>query len=154
MDIHLISCCTSGLVARTSNQLVPIWIPLEKIGQMAATRLLELMNGESSDSALFDANSLEKVWPQPFIQLDNATPVAQSKAKDDASATPKFVLTPRELECLQWASKGKTAWETSQILAVSESTVIFHLRNATRKLNATNRVHAVTKALQASLIEF
>ncbi len=42
----------------------------------------------------------------------------------------------------------------SQILGVTESTIIYHLRNATRKLNAANRLHAVAKALQASIIEF
>ena len=35
-------------------------------------------------------------------------------------------LSPRELECLKWAAAGKTAWETSIILDISEGTVKFH----------------------------
>ena len=61
-------------------------------------------------------------------------------------------LTPRELECLRWIACGKTSWETAKILGVSESTVIFHLRNSTTKLGATNRPQAVAKALMCSLL--
>ncbi|WP_269757817.1 helix-turn-helix domain-containing protein [Aureimonas altamirensis] len=45
-----------------------------------------------------------------------------------------------------WASQGKTAWETSVILSISKNTVVTHLRNARRKLNAANGAHAITKA--------
>ena len=58
-------------------------------------------------------------------------------------------LSARECECLEWAAKGKISWETSKIMGVTESTIIYHLRNATRKLIAANRLHAVTKALKA-----
>ncbi len=61
-------------------------------------------------------------------------------------------LTPREIECLSWTAKGKTSWATSRILDVSENTVIFHLRNAIKKLEATNRSHAVAKAVAHSKI--
>ncbi|MBF0186421.1 MAG: helix-turn-helix transcriptional regulator [Magnetococcales bacterium] len=56
-------------------------------------------------------------------------------------------LTVRERECLSWTSEGKTAWEIAQILHLSERTIVFHLSNATKKLNATNKVHAVAKAI-------
>jgi len=61
-------------------------------------------------------------------------------------------LTPREVECLSWTAKGKTSWDTSRILEVSENTVIFHLRNAIKKLEVTNRSHAVAKAVEHSKI--
>ncbi len=56
-------------------------------------------------------------------------------------------LTKRELECLFWACKGKTAWEISVILGITERTVTFHLTSAAKKLGATNRQHAVAKAV-------
>jgi DNA-binding CsgD family transcriptional regulator len=62
-------------------------------------------------------------------------------------------LTERERECLQWAATGKTSWEISNILAISERTVVFHIANATKKLNATNRRQAVVRALSLRLIE-
>lgn len=61
-------------------------------------------------------------------------------------------LSPREIECLSWTAKGKTSWAISRILEVSESTVVFHLRNAIRKLEVTNRSQAVAKAIAHSKI--
>jgi DNA-binding CsgD family transcriptional regulator len=72
-------------------------------------------------------------------------------AKAGASPTAES-LTPREIECLSWTAKGKTSWATSRILDVSENTVIFHLRNAIKKLEVTNRSHAVAKAAAHSKI--
>ncbi|WP_306030714.1 LuxR family transcriptional regulator [Stappia sp. MMSF_3263] len=59
----------------------------------------------------------------------------------------KPVLSQREQEILCWVACGKTAWEISRILNLSEHTVLSHLRNAKHKLNAANNVHAVVQAL-------
>lgn len=56
-------------------------------------------------------------------------------------------LAKRERECLEYAALGKTSWEMSKILGISERTAITHLENARRRLNAVNRTHAVAKAL-------
>ena len=62
-------------------------------------------------------------------------------------------LTVREKEVLQWTIKGKTGWEISQILHISERTVIFHVLNAMKKLKAQNRVQAATMALSFGFLE-
>lgn len=61
-------------------------------------------------------------------------------------------LTNRELECLKWAVNGKTAWETAQILKITERTAIFHLQNSTKKLAANNKYHAISKAIAYGII--
>jgi LuxR family quorum sensing-dependent transcriptional regulator len=61
-------------------------------------------------------------------------------------------LTPREIECLKWAADGKTEWEISAILYVSEHTVDKHLANAHRKLGAANRAQAVAVAIRWGFI--
>ncbi|MEE9334553.1 MAG: LuxR family transcriptional regulator [Granulosicoccaceae bacterium] len=61
-------------------------------------------------------------------------------------------LTVRECECLQWTANGKTAWEISKILCLSESTVAFHLKNAINKMAVANRPQAVAKAVAQSRI--
>ena len=61
-------------------------------------------------------------------------------------------LTGREMECLLWAARGKTSWETALILEVSEVTVNFHLTNAMKKLDVYSRAHAVAKAVAFGLI--
>jgi DNA-binding CsgD family transcriptional regulator len=54
-------------------------------------------------------------------------------------------LTRREHDTLGFVADGKTDWEISVILGVSEATVRFHVDNARRKLGATNRAHAVAR---------
>lgn len=56
-------------------------------------------------------------------------------------------LTAREREVIAWAAEGKTIWETSMILGVSEPTVRFHLNNVINKMGASNKVSAVSKAI-------
>jgi LuxR family transcriptional regulator, quorum-sensing system regulator BjaR1 len=60
----------------------------------------------------------------------------------------KKKLTPREHQVLTWAAAGKSAWETSALLGISEATVITHLDHIRRKLNAANTTHAVVVAMQ------
>lgn len=55
----------------------------------------------------------------------------------------KHVLTKREAQIMEWAVKGKTAWEIATILSISERTVKFHFSNIYQKLNVTNRQQAV-----------
>jgi LuxR family transcriptional regulator, quorum-sensing system regulator BjaR1 len=61
-------------------------------------------------------------------------------------------LTAREIECIKWAADGKTEWEISTILGVSEHTADKHLSNARRKLQAANKPQAVANALRLGLI--
>ncbi|WP_274687880.1 helix-turn-helix transcriptional regulator [Spartinivicinus poritis] len=62
-------------------------------------------------------------------------------------------LTKREQEILFWIIQGKSTWDISKILAISERTVKFHLSNIFKKLDAVNRVQAITKALNLNLIQ-
>jgi DNA-binding CsgD family transcriptional regulator len=61
-------------------------------------------------------------------------------------------LSNREKACLSWAALGKSSWEIGQILCISENTVIFHIKNAMRKLGTGSRTLAAFKAAQLGLI--
>jgi len=61
-------------------------------------------------------------------------------------------LTAREQECLKWAAAGKTAFETSIILGISERTVRHHLEISRKKLDASNITHAVVKAISRNML--
>jgi LuxR family transcriptional regulator, quorum-sensing system regulator BjaR1 len=52
-------------------------------------------------------------------------------------------LTLREHDVLRLVADGKTDWEISVILGVSEATARFHVDNARRKLGAVTRAQAV-----------
>ncbi|HUH89003.1 MAG TPA: helix-turn-helix transcriptional regulator [Pusillimonas sp.] len=61
-------------------------------------------------------------------------------------------LSRRELECLHWASLGKTSWEIGAILGITERTINFHIQNACRKLQVRGRQAAITAAHHAGLL--
>lgn len=61
-------------------------------------------------------------------------------------------LSSRERACLAWAAQGKSSWDIGAILAISENTVNFHIKNAMRKLQTTSRTVAAIKAMQLGLI--
>lgn len=53
------------------------------------------------------------------------------------------LLSPREFECLEWAARGKSAWDIGQIVGISPRTAAFHLENAKKKLNVRTNSQAV-----------
>jgi DNA-binding CsgD family transcriptional regulator len=54
-------------------------------------------------------------------------------------------LSPRELECLEWAAQGKSAWEIGRLLNISRRTAAFHLDNAKTKFGVRTICQAVAK---------
>jgi DNA-binding CsgD family transcriptional regulator len=67
-------------------------------------------------------------------------------------AAKEMLMSARELDCLKWMAAGKTAWEASVILGISERTVRFHLNAAREKLNCMTTTQAVAKAVSQQLI--
>ncbi|MEJ6115619.1 LuxR family transcriptional regulator [Aeromonas salmonicida] len=65
----------------------------------------------------------------------------------------KSPLTEREIACLFWCGEGKTSADTAIILGIAEPTVNFHLKNAVKKLGATNRSNAILIAGMAGLLQ-
>jgi DNA-binding CsgD family transcriptional regulator len=63
-----------------------------------------------------------------------------------------LLMSARELDCLKWTAEGKTAWEASVILGISERTVRFHLNAAREKLKCATTTQAVAKAVANQLI--
>jgi DNA-binding CsgD family transcriptional regulator len=62
-------------------------------------------------------------------------------------------LSAREIEVLTWAARGKSAWETGEIMSISKRTVDEHAYQAMRKLGASNRIQAVAIAVRNRLID-
>lgn len=72
---------------------------------------------------------------------------------DDTAEVPAFVpLSPREREVLTWSARGKSTWDISEILGISERSVTFHVNNAMRKLDSASRIMAILKAIRQGLI--
>jgi DNA-binding CsgD family transcriptional regulator len=66
-----------------------------------------------------------------------------NKHRNLAIASP---LTFREAECLRWVSEGKSDWDISEILGISQHTVHEHLERGKAKLRARTRTQAAVQA--------
>ena len=58
-------------------------------------------------------------------------------------------LSPRELECLQWAARGKSSYDVAEIIGISQRTVVFHIENAKAKF----KVRTVQQAIVEGVIQ-
>ncbi|MEW7006185.1 MULTISPECIES: helix-turn-helix transcriptional regulator [unclassified Lentilitoribacter] len=69
-------------------------------------------------------------------------------------ALPRDVsrITPREKECLLWASEGKTNDDVAEILSISRSMVETHLARAGSKLNTCGKTHLIAEAIRSGII--
>ena len=84
----------------------------------------------------------------PHLHLAFAQ-ICHSKLKDKGPAG----LTPREKEVLDWLKQGKSSWEISVILNISERTANYHIYNMMRKLEAVNRPQVLAIAARLGLID-
>lgn len=74
--------------------------------------------------------------------------------RDPEASNPAqpFRLSPRERECLEWASRGKSSADIGMILGLSPRTVDSYLEKACGKLRVRTRVEAVAVAVGSGLI--
>ncbi len=68
----------------------------------------------------------------------------------DMQITP---LSKREKEVLSWIKLGKSTWDISQILGISENTVKYHVSGILRKLNVSTRSQAVAISMELRLLD-
>ena len=66
---------------------------------------------------------------------------------------PKAALTPREVEVLTLVAGGLANKEIASKLGTADGTVKIHVQNILSKLNASDRTHAVTIAIQRGIIQ-
>ena len=70
----------------------------------------------------------------------------------DRDSTARITLTARELEALRLVAKGLPSKRIALEMRISLASVDTHLRNTYRKLGASNRGEAVSKAIRAGLL--
>lgn len=98
------------------------------------------VTGEQHDLAVRDIRLLMNYFHGQMLRINGV------------EAENEILLSARELDCLSWTAAGKTAWEASMILGISERTVRFHLNVAREKLQCTTTTQAVAKAITNKLI--
>jgi DNA-binding CsgD family transcriptional regulator len=88
---------------------------------------------------------LEFVGPHLHLAFSRVVPGEGTTGK-------QVTLSSREKEVVEWLQQGKSSWEISVILGISERTVNFHVYNITRKLGASNRAQALAIAARLGLL--
>ena len=119
------------------------------------------IHGIQNETAIFCFTSgiKDEIWDkelrEKFANLYTISSLVHNNFVNNA--LPKIAieesiqLTDREKECLLWTARGKSSWEIGEILNLSERTVNFHIQNACNKFGATNKLHAVVKAISQNL---
>ena len=107
---------------------------------------------EPADAQPADAQPVAPPVVEPAPNLLEAMSHFGRTAPGQMESTQKSALSEREAEVLRWAMDGKTNWEISAILNISERTVKFHVQNAMHKLDASTRSQAVAIAIRQGVI--
>lgn len=104
-------------------------------------------------------NSSEEVFQKIFIEKRHELHLISTYAHEKIislnlhkESKTDIKLTAREIEILTWTAKGKTRWEISRLLEISEETVKKHIENACKKLNTNNKTQATAVAIMNGLI--
>jgi DNA-binding CsgD family transcriptional regulator len=99
--------------------------------------------------------SQEQFSAQHLLLIESIMSFLHSNLRRHAATLEPSVmprcLTAKEAQVIGWVSEGKTSWEVSQILLISERTVKFHLKNIYTKFNVVNRAQAVSVASRLRL---
>ncbi len=68
------------------------------------------------------------------------------------SSAERAPLSPREIECLQWAAAGKSDGDIAVLVGIKPSTVHFHIEQAKKRLGVKTRVEAVAVCVLQGII--
>lgn len=131
--------------AEEANLLDGVAVPMHGVnGEVAGVGLASSTGGVKPDKVL-----LSKIRSLAF-QFHLAYTEYESDSR--ILSGTEIHLTEREREILLWAAEGKSDSDIADIVGISYPTVRFHLNNVYKKLDANERIYAVTKAIRKGLI--
>lgn len=91
----------------------------------------------------------------PYLHATYQRIVAAERAREAPraeAASGDLLITERETEILSWVREGKSNQEIGVLLSISPLTVKNHVQKILRKLGASNRAQAVSRAISLQLI--
>ena len=114
-----------------------VWLPAPP----GRARTIYLERGKR-DFSERDRSVLELLRPFLIRLVERADRRRQGNAR--------AMLTPRELEIMQWIGRGKTTREIATVLVLSPHTVRKHVERILEKLGARTRSEAIARVVEAS----
>lgn len=132
--------------ARTSGLGECLTIPIHGQGEVALLSVVPFADRKddvhrSSHLLYLMAYYLHQKARRPLVEVSLAV-----------SSRRRSLLSPRETQVLEWTARGKSTCEIAAELGISDKGVEFHIEGAKRKLQASNRAHAVAKGLVLKLL--
>jgi LuxR family quorum sensing-dependent transcriptional regulator len=122
--------------------------PLHNIDGSISAVLLMGRDVEADDPYLHAAS-----WMLSVFYASAAQRLRRDAREDSLRLELAHHLSGRQIECLKWASAGKSSHDISTILGISNRTVDEHLAVACRKLGVRTRVQAVAEALSYGVLK-
>jgi LuxR family transcriptional regulator len=138
------ACSYLGDFGLSRGITVPVHLPFGRFAVMSAI----------VDRSCRNWHAVREQSREPLFKLMHVftKTIFDMGLEDQIEVVRPVKLTAREIECLRWASAGKTSSETAMIMDRSLETARLHMKNAIAKLNATNRAQAVANAVHLGLI--
>ena len=124
-------------------------IPFEQssVGAHGFFAFVSLRNNPGSREATLASMTVPYLFSTYCRALSrDRTPIAVSDAPADGA------LSEREVEILHWVREGKSNHEIGMVLSISPLTVKNHIQRILKKLQASNRTQAVSKAISMRLL--
>jgi LuxR family transcriptional regulator, activator of conjugal transfer of Ti plasmids len=90
--------------------------------------------------------------PKKAVQLAMVVHYQLKIIPAKTTINPKRMLSPREMMCLVWAMKGRTALETAMLTGINARTVQHYLDKAREKFDAKSVPQLVAIAKDRGLI--
>jgi DNA-binding CsgD family transcriptional regulator len=109
-----------------------------------------------SDGPVFGYQGIPRIRGLRLLLVSHMVAFEKEGGNESSRSTSPpsaFYLAPREKEVLLWAAQGKSAWETAQVLGLSETTVKFYIKNACARLQVRNKTHAVAICLSNGVFQ-
>lgn len=142
----------SDFAPRTDRTYGEYWEALGEAG-IADALCATSYGGGGMIASLHLGFAAPEFGPEEGLAMQLAGLVLTEKLMSFANCPPdQEPLTCRERDALALVAEGKSDWEISVILGISESTARFHVDNARRKLNAVTRAQAVARLIGRRLI--
>jgi len=89
----------------------------------------------------------------PYVFSTYCRALSRDRAPVTVSTAPSDgALSEREVEILHWVREGKSNHEIGMVLSISPLTVKNHIQRILKKLQASNRTQAVSKAMGLRLL--
>jgi len=125
--------------------MVPVHMPMGRVGSIGWVARTD--EDPVDLDAVLDQHS-HNLRTAALLFMDIVYEIRPDHAPEGATAN----MTEREAECLSWIALGKTDAEIAIIIDRSVPTIRFHLDNAMKKLNASNRTQAAALASQLGIL--